>query len=298
MGPCYQDNEAVYPQLMMTPPPDKMAGSPPEMPLPARQTSTSNRHTCTPESLPGTVSSRRQSSISSVRTYVRRQSTASDLIFSPRGYQELYTERAYLSSALQTQYLRATDLIRQYSSAEEELRDVDTARQRRRLRKQLSLLRSKLNDAGNQERALLIRLSELCVELQSHETWKQAQREWRASHQSTMSTDTAPSYSALPPTSYVPEEPPSIARTSLNGATPEFVPRAMTVDVVESSQSTGLETMEEAGEDYSCNHGLAYEYICEDTCDTDTQGRPSLDGEHMSPLERRLSLPNIQSMWP
>ena len=272
------------------------------------------RHPSTPDSLPATVFSQRQSTITTrTRSHPepRRRSTtaASDLIFSPREYQQVYTERAYLASALQSQSLRATDLIRQYSSVDEQLQRVADvpSKQRRRLRKQLSLLRAKLNDAGSQERALLVRLGELCVELQSHEAWDQARRERRASYLGNTASgssggtevEVSCSYFALSPTSYVSQEPSAVGGAAcLNAATPEFVPRDSAVDTTWWSGSTGLETVEEADDDL-LNHGLEYEYEQgEGTCEAVVRRRPSLDGGMLSPREKRLSLPNLQYMWP
>ncbi|KAL6851356.1 hypothetical protein ACO1O0_008484 [Amphichorda felina] len=239
----------------------------------------------------------------------RRSTAASDLIFSPREYQQVYTERAYLVSALQAQSLRATDLIRQYSSVDEQLQRVADVpgKQRRRLRKQLSLLRARLNDTGSQERALLVRLGELCVELQSQEAWDQARRERRAFCQSAAggdggTTEVSCSYFALSPTSYVSQEPSADGGAAcLNAATPEFVPRDSAVDATWWSGLRSLETVDGADDDL-LNHGLEYEYEHEEgTCEAVVRRRPSLDGEMLSPREKgekRLSLPNLRSMWP
>lgn len=97
----------------------------------------------------------------------------------------------YHETIPQAQSLRTTHLIRQYSSLEEELSHIATPQQRRRLRRQLSLVRARLSDAGGQERALLVRLGELCVELRNHETWEQVQRE-RAAAAASCQADTPP----------------------------------------------------------------------------------------------------------
>ncbi|VTT57625.1 unnamed protein product [Fusarium fujikuroi] len=97
----------------------------------------------------------------------------SRLIFSPRPFEDLYIDRAYLISCLQQQACRATDLMTQYGALEVQLRNLVLVgdKGRRTLRKQLALLKSKANQAAEQEKAIFSRLGELLVEIRSRETW-------------------------------------------------------------------------------------------------------------------------------
>ena len=251
----------------------------------------------TPDSLPNTESPRHHSrgSFSRPRLPFRRPSLASEIVFSSRSFQELHTERQYLSSALQGQSARARELIRQYASVEEQFILANEPKQRRRLKKQLSLLRSKLDHSTNQERALLIRLSELSLELQNQENWSQAQQE-RATHHRAASFDTATSYFALPPASI--SRLPLRRLSVLDGATSEFIPWHRATDLSRSLGSTYLGTVDEDWDDCSVTHNPVYQYDYGDGCKDNEPRSISWDGEMIPLLARRLSLPSLQSVWP
>lgn len=95
-------------------------------------------------------------------------------LLAPRPYEAIYHERAYLASYLEQKTQRIERLIREYSEAEAQLERGATGKTRRRLRKLLSLLRGKLDEASEQERAMFSRMGELYMELSSRESWERA----------------------------------------------------------------------------------------------------------------------------
>lgn len=97
-------------------------------------------------------------------------------VLSPRPVQELLVERSYLVDSLAAQGARASELIRRLAAAEQAAATAPDAR-RRRLRKQVSLLRSKVAAAAGQEKAVIVSLGELYVEMQSRERWARARTE-------------------------------------------------------------------------------------------------------------------------
>ncbi|KAL6856697.1 hypothetical protein J3F83DRAFT_374893 [Trichoderma novae-zelandiae] len=245
-------------------------------------------------------------------------------LFHPRSYEEIYAERAYLTASLQVHSMRAIDMIHQYSLIEEELQARDhVGKERRKLRKQMSFIKVKLSEASRQEKAIVLRLSELHMEQLGRDAWDQVQQR-------------RVFYSNLPPRlarplSKSPERPLSVDSK-------EFVPSATqlgsppararscasevecrTLDTVVEDDEGGeedgeslrgdesLEAEEEAGigsegaiqVDDLCNHGLRYTYRgCDEP--TDAQLRPLDVRQRLSacPEERRKSLPSLCSMWP
>ncbi|RMJ10000.1 hypothetical protein CDV36_010391 [Fusarium kuroshium] len=238
----------------------------------------------------------------------------SHLIFSPRPYESLYVERAYLTSALQQHSSRAANLMRQYSIVESQLQGLPGDKGRRRLRKQLGLLKSRINEAFEQERAIFSRLTELYMEIQSRESWMQIgyqqQQAWSIDSPSvgTPSVYSPMSYSLPTPT------------TPLNGACAEFVPMGYFGDVHQLPESSlgqeetetgfGLETVDEAGEDLLCRPDSTCESVESDRTPTtpaaaDAPSVEATDLEEasgnvwaMAIRKRRFSLPCLQNAWP
>lgn len=100
-----------------------------------------------------------------------------NLMFQPRSYEEIYSERAYLTASLQRHSLTAIELIHQYSLIEEELHAQEhIGKQRRKLRKRMSFIKVKLAEAARQEKAIIIRLGELQMEQLGRDTWDQVQQ--------------------------------------------------------------------------------------------------------------------------
>lgn len=240
----------------------------------------------------------------------RRSSSLStlDLVFSPRPFEPLFAERAYLTTSLELLSSKRAALIAHYSATQDQLDHSEPSpRQRRRLRKRLSLLRCKIGGAAEQQKTLFVRLGEVFVELESREAWSVAQHQ----HPGSFSP-------ADTPASPGPESPShaslslSTPSTPLKATSPDFIPRTEAMNPITPASGRGaeadegqgspasalLETVDEAGEDFS-GHGLGYEY---QLADGDAKLRPgrrlSLDGHAMLLAEKRLSVPNLQTAWP
>lgn len=307
MDLCYGDySRNYYRPAMMTPPPEDV-----ECNLDARSSTQTSvfmpayREPPTPESLPRvtvwTAPHHRESSIN--RNSTRRRSTAaSDSVLSPRDPPELLRERDYIGEELEKQSGLKRHLIRRYSAVEDDFNGLPASntKQRRRWKKQLSKLRGQLAATGNNERVLAIRFSELCLELQSHEAWAHAHWE-RQNH-------------AAPPVEYFPISPSSMSQgvswqddtnnSPLDARSPEFIPKGLTVDeIMAGSSQSNLETVEETGGDCSQSYSQSFEYNVDheeeaEESEMSSYRRSSCDDEILSPRQKRLSLPNLQSLWP
>lgn len=97
-------------------------------------------------------------------------------LLAPRPYEDIYHERAYLSTYLQQKTRRIEGIIKEYSQTQAELQAGAEGQTRRRLRKLLNLLRCKLDEASEQERFIFSRLGELYMELNSRDTWERARK--------------------------------------------------------------------------------------------------------------------------
>lgn len=152
-------------------------------------------------------------------------------------------EHSYLNDSIQKQASRAIGLWRQY---------VEAGKERRKLRKHLSLLKAKIDEVGNQEKVMFNRLGELYVEIRI----RLAMAGFQAHH----SVD-----GSLPPSSYTVASPiPPMATPSatlLNASSPNFVPMRSFQDTRRPSTSFSdavpfegvLETVEEAAELSPCS---------------------------------------------
>ncbi|KAL7800236.1 hypothetical protein V8C37DRAFT_10480 [Trichoderma ceciliae] len=239
-----------------------------------------------------------------------------DLMFHPRSYEEIYAERAYLTASLQMYSMKAIEMIHQYSLIEEEFQAKEpVGKQRRKLRKQMSFIKVKLSEASRQEKAVIIRLSELQMEQLGRDTWDQVQQ--RRLFYAAFSSSTSP-----PP------------KTSLSANSGEFIPSTIHSDnppvhapgsLSEMEKSKTLDTVieakegeeddeeipEEGGKEAEtgpekdvgskdlCNHGLKYTYqVCGD--EENSELRPPHIRERLSSCseEKRMSLPSLCSIWP
>ncbi|KAM0325252.1 hypothetical protein ACHAPQ_008059 [Fusarium lateritium] len=234
----------------------------------------------------------------------------SNLLFSPRPFESLYIERAYLATSLQQQSARAAELMRQYCAVELQLQNLLGDNGRRKLRKQLSLLKSRVNQAAEQERAIFSRLGELYVEIQSRETWAQA---WTVDS-SSVST---PLYFSPVSCSF-----PS-PTSSLGGNSVDFAPMGYFGDFYQAAEQTyfhqepamyGLETVDEAGEDLVYDPTSSSMSVESETTpatpvtvevpfvEAKNECGPEMeedlsDGRCMAVRERRLSLPCLHNAW-
>ncbi|KAJ4012080.1 hypothetical protein NW752_004474 [Fusarium irregulare] len=320
--------------MVQLPPMDARITLPPEdlkIVLPKLQTSPT--FPPSPKSLPDTLYPDTPSSTtSSSRKRQRRRSSSSRsrqsrsnasqqaygssrLLFQPRAFEELYIERAYLDQKLREHSYRASDLMRRYCGVEQQLQTLDGDHGRRKLRKHLSLLRSKINQAAEQERAIFSRLGDLYVEIQSRETWAQA---WTVDSPSVASSICfSPASSGFPtPT------------TPFVGSSMDFAPTGYFNNFYRNagpcysyapSESAvyGLETVDEAAEDLLCVLDSSSVSVESETAPTTpatsvaTDVHPSdekndcgsdigdaLDDVRFSVAgERRMSLPCLRHTW-
>ncbi|KAF9763829.1 hypothetical protein IL306_002998 [Fusarium sp. DS 682] len=217
---------------------------------PSPQSLPDTPHPETPSvSSPSTRRRRRRSSSSKGRPLQQNATqqpyTNSRLIFSPRPFESLYIERAYLASSLQQQAGKAAELMRQYCAVELQLQNLIGDNGRRKLKKQLALLKSRVNQAAEQEKAIFSRLGELYVEIQSRETWAQAY---------TAESPSVASFVCFSPVSYGLPTP----STPLSGNSEHFAPMGYFSDVHLAYEPSylqqeptmyALETLDEAGQE-------------------------------------------------
>jgi hypothetical protein len=229
-----------------------------------------------------------------------------DTLLNPQPYEHLYAERAYLVSTLQQHTAKIMDLVQQHWQATEQPPEYSpVGNDRRRSRKKQSALRSKLHEAVSQKNVALLRLSELELELQSRDAWLRAR-------------DEATSYFDFPSPDTTFSGPfvmtdvsasTSTCTTPLNAISPSFVPGPKlyqdfgTQERHSSSRESSvtgmkLDTVDEASEQFSSNHGLTYEYRCGGDAELIEKQTPSWDGVAIVRYKRKQSLPNLGSLWP
>ncbi|OHF02204.1 hypothetical protein CORC01_02484 [Colletotrichum orchidophilum] len=239
---------------------------------------------------------------------------------SPHSFEQLYTEKPYLTASLSKQGEREIELMRRLSVFQEKVDGSLPSDERRRARKNTTLLKSKIFEATAQKKAILMRLGDIYVELQSRETWMQIQNELyerRCSWWSIYSPSTTTTCATTPSdvTSMIP--------TPLDAASSIFFPAGChpvynTWDVVAPRFEEGqgyqvydtvpAELWTDCGETSEVpvghlgNHGLQFEYeavVDESRQDANKVQDPSSGGD--IPLltpNRRKSLPSLKSLWP
>ena len=231
------------------------------------------------------------------RTY---PAAACRAILRPRPYEEIYAEQAYLSTSLQEYDARSHDLIRRYSAAERDLQAVEQTwcKQRRRLRKQLNLLRLQISEAAKQQRALFVRLSELHVEASSRASWAWARRQTPRTRVGGAAASARALSGASP--EFVPKAGREGEREADDGA-PEMWPCAST-DCGPDSAKRGSETVCEDDDDDFASSGGGPSYVLLGSVQDDgalaQKHRPESEPPDAACGERRLSLPNMASVWP
>lgn len=321
----FNDDHHAY-DAMASPPaivPDRRPATPDSLPLPSPSRRRSVATTTTGKSISVNTNSRPvkqctrrvSDSFSPPRQQPREPGTTRDIVFSPRPVEDLHAERAYLSSSLFKQSRHAEGLIRDYSSALRQLQACEESsthgKVRRQLKKQLNLLKVKIHKVGSQERAIGSRLGEVGVELQSREAWdREKQRccfpflvdtsgssmgSWSDEGLQVFSTTTM-SYMTSP-------------ETPLNAMSPSFVPGSMYPWSLAEEDETGIDAVladcieKKLVGEFACNHGLTFSYCCQ--ADEDEVVGGEGDGRRLSIggldtaalLKRRLSLPNMSSLW-
>ncbi|KAK5991377.1 hypothetical protein PT974_09658 [Cladobotryum mycophilum] len=250
-------------------------------------------------------------------------STFSNHIFSPRPYEQIYAESAYLNRSLQIEGANTAELFNRYSLVQEALQgDAAVGKHRRKLRKQLSLLKSKISQASQQEKSIIVRLSELQVEYQSRDAWYQVQRR-RMSSQSTTHSQCMKRPATSPGCTTSP-------RTPLNAESLEFVPcgnasfsqgssrfpdpqpeptsGSSTLNTVDEKDESSIDERQESDSETQSgrhindlhNHGLEYTYETsnEEKVSQSLNSKSECITEQITTNEKRLSLPSLHFVWP
>jgi hypothetical protein len=237
-------------------------------------------------------------------------------MFQPRSYEEIYSERAYLTASLQTHSLTAIELIHQYSLIEEELHAKKyIGKQRRKLRKRMSFIKVKLAEAARQEKAIIIRLGELQMEQLGRDTWDQVQQR-RMFYPLTPSSTPRTTPLNAGSKEFVPSETQYVNIPGHNEPSPSDMAKLRVLDTVVEVQEIEEDDIERAtnirekemelrsesdteSEDL-CNHGLEYTYKNNDDATEISQLRPSYVRERLSSCleEKRMSLPTLSFIWP
>lgn len=179
-------------------------------------------------------------------------------VFFPRPYESLYTERAYLATALQGQSAKRSDLIQQYATTRHAIETTQPS-QHRKLNRRQFVLRGRISEASTQEQVIFLRLSELYVELKSREAWERAEAQQRRQlvirqqpySPSTISSAVSSSRSNGTAATYFSAS--TAPSTPLNPETPDFVPRSERYTLCEThsqkprvaTESKDLATVEE-----------------------------------------------------
>ncbi|KAM0521912.1 hypothetical protein ACHAPE_002476 [Trichoderma viride] len=233
-------------------------------------------------------------------------------MFQPRSYEEIYSERAYLTASLQRHSLTAIELIHQYSLIEEELHARDyIGKQRRKLRKRMSFIKVKLAEAARQEKAIIIRLGELQMEQLGRDTWDHVQHRRMFYPLTPLSTPRTTPLSA-DSKEFVPSEPQlenlpgHIQPSSSDMAKPRVLDTVVEVqegeeaDANNAEEEPDLRSETDTESEDLCNHGLEYTYQKSDDATEISQLRPSHVRERLSSCleEKRMSLPTLSFVWP
>ncbi|KAJ4857182.1 hypothetical protein T069G_08079 [Trichoderma breve] len=249
-----------------------------------------------------------------------------NLMFRPRSYEEIYAERAYLTTSLHVCSVKVMELIHRYALTEEVLQAKEhPGKERRKLRKQMSFIKVKFSEASHQEKAIVMRLSELHMEQLGRDAWDQI-------HQRRMLDSNFSSNTAMPSNSL---------ETPLSATSKEFVPSASppvraqcyasevekpwTLDTVvedkeeeEHDDDDDDESLEEddipnddeeeevvteaeghTGDEGLCNHGLWFTYQgYSDAENIQLSSSHLIERLSLCAGERRKSLPSLCSIWP
>lgn len=199
--------------------------------------------------------------------------------------------------------------MQQYSLIGDQLQTVDTGKERKKLNKKLGSLKHKLNQAVEQQKAIISRLGELFVESQSRDTWAQVAQQHMIS-QPDLHLGVLPLYSPTSPVSCDVYSPTS----SLNESTPDFVPMGYFPSPWQMSEGplgydegyvvSNLDTVPEISEDTLHDEGYHNSpelntpetealsvIVNKEKEDTNVQTASSVKA-------KRLSLPCPQFMWP
>ncbi|KAK1531412.1 hypothetical protein CPAR01_11061 [Colletotrichum paranaense] len=236
---------------------------------------------------------------------------------SPLSFEQLYTEKAYLTASLSTQGEREIDLMRKLSTLQENVDSGLPSDERRKARKKIALLKSKIVDATAQKKVILLRLGDIYVELQSRGAWMQIQHELYERRYAWWSVD-SPSVSACATT---PSDVTSTIPTPLDASSPIFFPAGChpvynTWDVAaarleghvyEVYDARLAESWADFGQPHEVlaedlgNHGLQFIFggMVKDSRQGVNEDQDQVSSEETKPLMpgRRSSLPSLKSLW-
>ncbi|RYP37202.1 hypothetical protein DL767_003021 [Monosporascus sp. MG133] len=137
-----------------------------------------------------------------------------DLGLRPRSFVELTDERMLLLDELQRHDEDARDLFARLAAADERVSGSETFEERGHSQRYRGYLRRRVENAVDKEREILLRLSELSVEIQCRERWCQVKRDREAEFSGQMELPGHYSY-----WNYYPPHPPSLAPPSWQPAT-------------------------------------------------------------------------------
>ncbi|PBP27353.1 hypothetical protein BUE80_DR001622 [Diplocarpon rosae] len=98
---------------------------------------------------------------------------------SPRSFEDLHLERAYLVDSLHQQNPKVTQLLRRIGHLEEKLSQDGFHFVRRKNKKHIGWLKCQLEEVTQQEQSILTRLGQVTYEIQSRERWAQIEHERR-----------------------------------------------------------------------------------------------------------------------
>ncbi|KAH7324623.1 hypothetical protein B0I35DRAFT_406408 [Stachybotrys elegans] len=228
-------------------------------------------------------------------TSLKAQLSGCSTITSPRSCAEIDAERNYLQTSAEALVAMRANLIAQYWSLITQAQDCASAKERRRIRKRLSLLSERINADMVQERAVQTRINELCMEMQSQELRAIAYQELQIAQEIASSRTSRSSFSHPSDASQTL----TTSTTPLNGGSPIFMAQAFletaTPETETKMYEVKLETVEEAGEEIPGTAEIKYEYRDSEHGEKATL---SWEGHSLKLRSRCPSLPNLRSFWP
>ncbi|KAK2059784.1 hypothetical protein LY76DRAFT_511406, partial [Colletotrichum caudatum] len=228
----------------------------------------------------------------------------------PNFLEHLYTEKAYLTASLENQGNREVGLMRKLSVLQEKIDNGLPADERRKSRKRAALLKSRIAEVAGQKKAILLRLGDIYVELQSRETWMQIQSELHERRCSFWG----------PTDATTPSDVTTMIPTPLDAASPMFFPASYhqlhgTWEAVPSQSESQMHAPPDGVQAElwpACNnafdtcanklgnHSLRFEYgdqALTPGVDEERNQDPSQD-DNLQSHRRRMSLPTLKCLWP
>ncbi|KXH40089.1 hypothetical protein CSIM01_09944 [Colletotrichum simmondsii] len=237
---------------------------------------------------------------------------------SPLSFEQLYTEKAYLMDSLRKQGEREINLMRRLSTLQENVDSGVPPDERRKARKKIALLKSKIVDATAQKNVILLRLGDIYVDLQSRGTWMLIQNELYEKRYAWWSVDS----SSASANATTPSDVTSMIPAPLDAASPIFFPAGChpvyntwnvaaarlegrgyeVYDTIPSESWASFGQPSEVLAEDLGNHGLQFIYggRTKDSRQSVHEDQDQALSEKIKPLisGRRSSLPSLKSLWP